>query len=46
MAIYNDSKRATSSIRISISSITTTEEINKFISVFTSVYEKLSILNK
>lgn len=41
MAIYDDTKRATSTIRISISHLTTTDEINKFLNHFKSVYNKL-----
>ena len=44
MAIYNDKKRATSTIRISISHITTSDEINQFISLFNSVYNDLNNL--
>lgn len=41
MAISNDRKRATSTIRISISHLTTTDEINKFLNSFKLVYSKL-----
>lgn len=41
MAIYNDLNRAKHTIRISLSHITTTEEVNKFIEVFKEEYEKL-----
>lgn len=41
MAIYNDNKRAKHTIRISISHVTTTEEINKFLDAFKLEYEKL-----
>ena len=44
MAIYNDKKRATSTIRISLSHITTSDEINQFISAFNQVYNKLNNL--
>ena len=44
MAIYNDTKRAMSTIRISISSITTNDEINKFIEAFRDEYSKLNQL--
>ncbi len=44
MAIYNDKKRATSTIRISISHITTSDEINQFINVFNEVYNNLNNL--
>ena len=42
MAIYNDVKRSKHTIRLSLSYVTTTEEINKFLSVFKEEYEKLS----
>lgn len=41
MAVFNDAKRATKSIRISISHITTNDEINRFINYFNEVYQKL-----
>jgi cysteine desulfurase len=41
MAIYNDKKRATSTIRISLSHLTTTDDINKFLNSFKLVYNKL-----
>ena len=41
MAIYNDKKRALNTIRIRISQITTTDEINKFLNSFKLVYYKL-----
>lgn len=44
MAIYNDKKRATSSIRISLSYVTTTDEINRFLIAFKAVYNKLNTL--
>ena len=44
MAIYNDKKRATSTIRISISHLTTSDEINQFINVFNVVYQDLNNL--
>ena len=44
MALYNDTKRAMSTIRISIASITTNDEINKFIEAFKEEYSKLSEL--
>lgn len=44
MAIYNDKKRATSTIRISISHITTSDEINQFVNHFNSVYNNLNNL--
>ena len=45
MAIYKDVKRASTSIRISISYLTTRDEINKFINVFDECYKKLIIVN-
>lgn len=42
MAIYNDLNRAKHTIRVSISHVTSTEEINKFISIFKEEYETLS----
>ena len=45
MAIYNDSKRASTSIRISISYITTIGEINEFLKSFIKNYKKLSKLS-
>ena len=44
MAIYNDKKRASSTIRISLSHLTTTDEINRFLSAFKVVYNKLNAL--
>ena len=44
MAIYNDKKRATSTIRISISHITTSDEINQFVNHFNTVYNNLNNL--
>ena len=44
MAIYNDKKRASSTIRISLSHLTTTDEINRFLSSFKVVYNKLNAL--
>ena len=44
LAIYNDLNRAKHTIRISLSHVTTTEEINKFLEVFKEEYEKLSKL--
>ena len=42
MALYDDPKRASSTLRISISHLTTTDEVNKFLACFKLVYEKLS----
>lgn len=42
MAIYNDAKRSKHTIRVSLSHVTTTEEVNKFLNVFKEEYEKLS----
>lgn len=46
MAIYNDKKRASSTLRISLSYHTTTDEINKFLNCFRIIYEKLEGLKK
>ena len=46
MAIYNDKDRAVSSIRISLSYVTTNEEINKFLNIFKAKYKLLSSLMK
>lgn len=46
MAIYNDKKRAMSTIRISLSYVTTNEEINKFLNIFKMRYKELSSLMK
>ena len=46
MALYNDTKRATTTIRISLSSLTTNEEINNFIDAFKVEYNKLNELNR
>jgi len=45
MAIYNDQKRAKHTLRISLSHVTTTDEINKFLEKFCEEYEKLGSLN-
>ncbi len=45
MALYNDKKRAETTIRISLSCLTKLEEINVFINAFNGVYEKLHSLN-
>lgn len=45
MAVYNDKVRASSTIRISLSHLTTTDEVNKFISYFDGIYRKLSGLH-
>ncbi len=42
MAIYNDKRRAMGTIRISLSYITTTDEINRFLNYFKSIYPKLN----
>lgn len=44
MALYNDRKRATTTIRISLSYLTTTDEINRFLQAFKIVYNKLNDL--
>ncbi|MDY3947946.1 MAG: cysteine desulfurase family protein [Bacilli bacterium] len=40
MAIYNDKARATTTIRISLSSITTLDDVNKFLTFFHGEYQK------
>lgn len=45
MCLYNDKKRASHSIRISISALTTSEEIRKFLMYFDDAYEKLRGFN-
>ncbi len=44
MAIYNDKKRAMSTIRISISYVTTNEEIMRFLNLFKIKYTQLNSL--
>ncbi len=44
LAVYKDKKRASSTIRISLSYLTTTDEINKFLSCFKIVYNRLNAL--
>ena len=44
MAVYNDVKRATHTIRISLSSQTTSEEITKFLEAFDKNYHTLNSL--
>lgn len=44
MALYNDIKRASHTIRISLSSITTSDEINKFLKAFDRNFESLNSL--
>ena len=44
MAVYNDKKRATSTIRISLSYVTTNEEISKFLNLFKKNYNELNSL--
>ena len=44
MAVYNDRKRATSTIRISLSYVTTNEEISKFLNLFKKNYNDLNSL--
>lgn len=46
MAVYNNPKRASSTLRISLSYLTTTDEVNKFLTTFQVVYEKLSLLKR
>jgi len=42
MAIYEDRKRATSTIRISLSYVTTNEEVSKFLNLFRTEYKNLT----
>lgn len=44
MTLFNDKDRATSSIRISLSYVTTNEEVSKFLSIFKTKYEELNNL--
>ena len=44
MAIFGDKKRAITTVRISLSYVTTNEEIVKFLNVFTTEYKKLKSL--
>lgn len=46
MAIFDDKKRAMSTIRISLSYVTTNEEITKFLSLFKIKYNQLNNLMK
>lgn len=45
-AIYHDEKRASSTIRISLSYLTTADDINKFLEVFDKCYNKLNFGDK
>ena len=45
LGIYNDKVRALTTIRISLSYLTTYEEVDTFLSIFDEVYEKLEELN-
>lgn len=45
LAVYNDINRAKHTIRISLSYVTTTEEVNKFLEIFEMEYDKLSKLH-
>ncbi len=42
LAIYDDRVRASSTLRVSLSHLTTTDEINKFIEIFEQIYKRLS----
>ena len=46
MAIFNDKTRAVSTVRISLSYVTTNEEISKFLNIFKIKYNQLSSLMK
>lgn len=41
LGVYGDKQRALTTIRISLSYMTTTEEVNEFINIFENVYNKL-----
>lgn len=41
LGVYGDKQRALTTIRISLSYMTTTEEVNEFINIFDNVYNKL-----
>ena len=43
MALYNDELRASTTLRISISYLTTNEEIKKFLNYFDIIYESLNL---
>lgn len=43
MALYNDRERASSTLRISLSYLTTTDEITRFLDAFAEVYKRLSL---
>ena len=45
-SIYNDKERSVSTVRISLSYVTTNEEINKFLNIFRAKYKQLSSLMK
>ena len=44
MSVTNDEERAKSSIRISLSALTTKEEIDKFLQIFDKCYQRLTNL--
>lgn len=44
VAIYNDLARAKHTLRISLSYVTTTEEVNKFLGLFKEEYERISTI--
>ena len=46
MALYNDKHRALSTIRISLSYVTTDEEVSKFLNIFKDKYKMLNDLMK
>lgn len=46
MAVYDDEDRASHSIRISLSYLTTSEEIDRFLNCFKIVYNNLNSLNE
>ncbi len=46
MAVYKDEERARHTIRISLSSLTTSSEISKFLDAFSEIYDKLNKLTE
>lgn len=44
MAIYNDRRRAESTIRISLSHLTTLDEVNRFVKYLNNIYDRLNFL--
>lgn len=46
MALYNDEERASTSLRICLSHLTSVDDVNKFLYSFDIVYKKLSVLGE